>query len=89
MRGRPSLWARTRRLEAAVAERDVRAEAGRLAAESGIGAEELLAEAECLAARCQAAGATSLPAMAPVAAAGSGLDPGEIVAAAERWREGR
>ena len=84
MRGRPSVWARTRRLETRAASRDLRGEAARLAAELGIGADELRAEAEELARRCRAAGAVTHEQMAAVAAAEAGLEPAEVRAEAER-----
>ena len=78
MRGRPSVWARARRLEALGGRRDLRGEAARLAAELGIGADELWVESEALAVRCRAAGAATLAEVAEVAAAEAGLDPAEV-----------
>ena len=55
-----------------------------LALDLGILPAELIAEAAALADRCAAAGATTLPAMAAVAAAESGIDPVLVLAEAER-----
>ena len=82
-RGGPSVWTRAGRLAERPGAVDPR-EVAALALDLGILPAELIAEAEALADRCAAAGATTLPAMAAVAAAESGLDPALVRAEAER-----
>ena len=88
MRGGPSVWTRTARLEAtrhaAVAAADLRAMAARVAAEVGVSEAAVLAEAAALTARCRAAGATTPRAMAAVVAAKVGCTVDEVWAEAER-----
>ncbi len=59
MRGRPSVWLRTRRLKTVQLRAEVFALAQRLAPELGITTEDLLAEAVELRRRMQAAGAVT------------------------------
>ena len=86
MRGGPSVWTRTARLEAArgAVPIDLRALAERVAAEVGMDPAPVLAEAEAFAARCRAVGAVTATQIAELAAAELGLDPAEVWAEAER-----
>lgn len=84
MRGGPSAWARVRRLEGHGREVDVRRVAEAVAADLGIGVEEVLAGARDLADRLAAAGAVSFAERCRTVAAAGGLDPAEVHAEAER-----
>ncbi len=83
MRSGPSVWTRARRLET-VHGRGSAPEVAALAWDPGILTEELAAEAEGLAARCLAAGATTLSELAAVSAAETGIDPSLVVAEVAR-----
>ncbi len=86
MRGRPSVWTRTQRLEATVGDsvqdRDedipVRRLVEGIAAERGVPVEVLLAEAEAAVARYEETGPITRQAMVERVAAEHGVDPDEV-----------
>ena len=83
------LGARVRRLEGRSRGADLRRLAEEVAAESGVGADELLADALAFAGRCAAAGATTAAEQCRLMAAELGLDPAEVLAEAEAMMAGR
>jgi len=89
MRGRPSVWTRTRRVEVALDEVEAVRLAGRAAAELGLEAEVLLADARAFARRCAAVGARTRAARHALVARELGLSPAELAAEVapltERW----
>ncbi len=86
MRARPSVWTRTRRLEAAVgdsgSDRDedtlLRRLVEEIAAERGVPVAVLLAEAEAAVARYEESGPITRQAMVERVAAEHGVDPDEV-----------
>ena len=68
---------------------EVRRAAEEVAAELGLDADELLADARAFAERCAAAGATTVAEQCRLVAAELGLDPAEVQAGIEVMAAGR
>lgn len=86
MRGQPSVWRRTQRLAVVRQRADVFALAQHLAAELGITAEDLLAEARALQRRMQAAGAVTRDQQLAFVATEGGISKDELRAELARVR---
>ena len=84
MKGRPSVWTRLRRLDAAGSPDGIAAATRVVAAELGVDPAELAAEAAALAVRCREAGATTVPEQAVFLTAELGVTPHELLAEARR-----
>ncbi len=86
MRGRPSVWTRTRRLEATVRdplgeddeETVIRRQVERIAAERGVPVAALLAEAEAAVGRWGVTGPVTWAMVIERVSAEHGVDPGEL-----------
>jgi len=90
VRGKPSLWTRTRTLEAMVQRprpADLHAVAEEIAAEFGITPADVLADAEALVARFRQAGATTPRQEAEVLADMLGCEVDVVLAETERLRQ--
>ncbi len=78
MRARASVWTRLQRLDAVHRQAELLAEAGRVAAELGISAEQVLAEATALRRRMQAAGVVTPDQQRAFLVAESGISEEEL-----------